>query len=322
MREDVAQQINRTLKKVEDVLILGYGGSHAYGTAVEGSDIDIRGIYRNPASELVGVYPDSEQYIDKESDTVVYSLKKAVKLLLSCNPNAIEILGLRKQDYFYISEEGKLLIRNAWLFLSKKAIYTFGGYARSQLNRLVNRSGRGRDEIAKNESRSITGALEGIKNRYKDIEKNPFLAREQDGNVFLTMRFENMPVENVLSILNEISVIHKDYAKSSRNNKAISAQKLNKHSMHLIRIFMMGIDILEKRELVTYRSGSDHDLLMRIRRGEFLEKDGCTPTQDFQALVSEYEARFREAAAKTSLPDEPDYAAINSLVMQVNNMRS
>ena len=50
---------------------------------------------------------------------------------------------------------------------------------------------------------------------------------------------------------------------------------LNKHAMHLIRLFMMAIDILEKEEIITYRK-DEHELLMKIRRENFRRRTART----------------------------------------------
>ena len=39
----------------ENIIFLTYGGSYAYGTNVEGSDIDIRGCAMNSKSDLIGL---------------------------------------------------------------------------------------------------------------------------------------------------------------------------------------------------------------------------------------------------------------------------
>ena len=56
-----------------NIILLGLGGSHAYGTNVEDSDIDIRGIALNSKQETL-LQRDYEQVVERETDTVVYSL--------------------------------------------------------------------------------------------------------------------------------------------------------------------------------------------------------------------------------------------------------
>ena len=119
------------------IMLLGLGGSYAYGTSNEGSDIDFRGITLNLPSDLIGL-TEFEQYEDKETDTVIYSFNKMVKLLLDCNPNTCEILGLDEDQYLIKSPLGQELIDNAGIFLSMKAVKSFSNYAMDQLRRLQN----------------------------------------------------------------------------------------------------------------------------------------------------------------------------------------
>ena len=304
-----------------NILLLGYGGSHAYGTNLATSDVDIRGIYMNNRSEILGIAPDSEQVTDSNTDTVIYSFRKMLHLLQGCNPNTIEILGLRGQDYLYMTNLGQMLLDNKEIFLSQKAIYTFGKYAESQLNRLINKSGRGKQEIVSNEARSLHKAAMGFYDRYKDYlpSKDSFQIRAGEDTVYMDLQLQNFPVEKVAAILNEINAVHKDYSNSSRNSKAIEHGKLSKHMMHLLRLYMMGIDILGKGEIITYRK-EEHELLMAIRNGDFLESDGLTPTKDFENLLHNYQERFQDAAIHTRLPEKPDFNKINRLAMQITKL--
>lgn len=313
-------EYSEIIDSVPNIILMGFGGSYAYGTNIEGSDIDVRGIYMNPASELIGVKSDSEKFVDSNTDTVLYSFRKMLGLLTKCNPNTIEILGLRKKDYLMMTYAGSLLLENRHLFLSQRAVYSFGQYALSQLNRLENKSGKAKEHIIENEKRSYEKAFKGFATRHEDfLEKGKASIEEKDEQLYLNLQFKDMPIHCVASILNEINEIDRNYRKSSRNEKAIAYQKLSKHQMHLMRLFIMGIDILEQGEIITYRE-KEHDLLMAIRNGHFLESDNSTPTREFYALKNEYQDRFYKAAANTKLPKEPDYHAIDELAIQINKM--
>ena len=109
------------------VILLGLAGSYSYGTNIEGSDIDIRGITLNRKSDLIGL-TEFEQYVDENTDTVIYAFNKIIRLLLSCNPNTIELLGMKPEHYLYLSDIGQELLDNRKLFLSKRAIQSFGGF--------------------------------------------------------------------------------------------------------------------------------------------------------------------------------------------------
>lgn len=119
------------------IILLGVGGSYAYGTDNENSDIDFRGITLNLPSDLLGL-TQFEQFEDRDTDTVIYSFNKMVRLLLDCNPNTCEILGLEKEGYLILTELGQELLDNRSLFLSKRAARSFSGYAQGQIRRLQN----------------------------------------------------------------------------------------------------------------------------------------------------------------------------------------
>ena len=84
-----------------NIILLGLGGSHAYGTNNENSDIDIRGIATRTKREIL-IGNDFEQVVDVNTDTTVYSFDKIIKLLCSCNPNVIKMpdLLLNMQSFF------------------------------------------------------------------------------------------------------------------------------------------------------------------------------------------------------------------------------
>jgi hypothetical protein len=111
--------------------------------------------------------------------------------------------------------------------------------------------------------------------------------------------------------------IVKEYAKvGSRNNKAIEHNKLSKHMMHLIRLYLMCLDILNNEQIVTYRE-KEHDFLMDIRDGKYLDENK-QPTKEFFEIVDDLEAQLDVAKQNTKLPDAPDYKKIDEFVLSVN----
>jgi len=74
----------------ENILILTTAGSIAYGTNVDTSDIDIRGVTIETKQDLLGL-SSFEQFEDRITDTVIYGLKKFISLCLDSNPNVLEI---------------------------------------------------------------------------------------------------------------------------------------------------------------------------------------------------------------------------------------
>lgn len=307
----------------DDIILLSYGGSYAYGTNVENSDVDLRGIYTdNPINILSGNF--TENIIDHDSDTVLYSLNKMVSLLCKCNPNVIEILGCRPQDYFILNDNGKKLIDNSHLFRSRKAIGSFGGYANDQLRRLENYVARNnsQEEREKHILNSIKFAKEEFAKRYSDIDDlvNLYIDKsnreEFETEIFADIRLNHYPLRDWCEIWNEMQSVVQSYSKIGKRNKnAITHNKLAKHQMHLVRLYFMAFDILLDGKIVTYRD-KDHDLLMQIRNGVFLKDD--KPTDEFFTYVDDLETKLKKYVEKTDLPKEPNYKQINNLVAEIN----
>jgi len=61
----------------ENILILTTAGSIAYGTNVDTSDIDIRGVTIETKQDLLGL-SSFEQFEDRITDTVIYGLKRSL----------------------------------------------------------------------------------------------------------------------------------------------------------------------------------------------------------------------------------------------------
>ena len=332
------EQIKEKLKSAEydflrtnenlgsNIILLTLGGSHAYGMDKEDSDVDVRGISLNSKSDIL-LGADFEQVVDVDTDTTVYSFNKMIQLLTSNNPNTIEQLGCLPQHYFYLSEIGKELLDNRKIFLSQICVHTFGGYASSQLRRMSNKAARLVSQT-ENESyilKSIDNARYEFRNRYYPFEDDNDLKlyidksvqEGYDSEIFMDVRLNHYPLRDWTGMWNEMKTIVSSYNKfGRRNEKAVAHDKLGKHMAHLIRLYMMCIDILEKEEIVTYRE-KERDLLMSIRNGEYLDENR-QPIPEFYDLLNEYEKRFEYAKNNTSLPEKPDYKRINDFRMSVN----
>jgi hypothetical protein len=81
-----------------------------------------------------------------------------------------------------------------------------------------------------------------------------------------------------------------------------------KHVMHLIRLLLSGITVLE-RGFVPVRIEEHRDRLLAIRRGEL-------PWGEVDAWRLALHEQLDRAFARTNLPDRPDYDAANALLLK------
>ncbi len=302
----------------KNVLILTTAGSIAYGTNVDTSDIDVRGVSVETKQDVMGLSV-FEQFEDRTTDTVVYGLKKFISLCLNCNPNVLEILGTKPDHLLYLSKEGQLLRDNVDLFLSRKAVQSFGNYATAQLRRLQNALARDNYPQAEKEQHilnSILGQMEHLKRTYKSFTDSEISlsidksAREEmDTEIFIDINLKHYPLRDFKNIYSDMNNIVKDYSKLNHRNSKKDELHLNKHAMHLIRLLVTGTEILEGKGINTYRE-KERAFFLDIRSGKY-------SYPEIFEMLDEYEQQFKAAAANTSLPEEPDYKGVEDLMIEI-----
>ena len=327
MKQKINEKFNELLKQEDyrflkenenlgdNIAYLTLGGSRAYGTNKPTSDVDVRGFYIELPQKVLSLEKDKKEEVeDKATDTVVYSLKKFFNLLLDCNPNVIEMLGTRPEDIVLETSYSKVIRALSKRFLSKRAYYTFGGYATAQLRRLENALARDsypQKEKEKHILMSLENEMKMASYLYKDynVENmfNLYLEKSQkedfDTEIFLDANLKGVPLRDFLRINSEMSNMIRNYSKLTNRNKKKDEEHLYKHAMHLIRLYLMGIDVLKEEKIITYRE-KEHDLLMSIRNGEM------TFDKIFQ-LQKELEKEFESAFKETKLPETPNYEWAN-----------
>lgn len=308
------------------LIFLTLGGSWAYGTNTPQSDVDLRGIMFEPVESILGLsnFEQMEKHdSEKDIDCVIYGLRKMCHLLLGNNPNCIEILSPQEDNWLYASPVSQALIDNRHLFLSKKSAFTFGAYAKSQLDRMENAMCHDSMPQVKQEEHmlhSIEGMMSHFNERFCEFEEGAIQLKIVDSKnetlekeIVLDINLKNYPLRDYKGIWSEMQNVVKDYSKLNGRNRKKDIPHLCKHMMHLVRLYLMGIDILEKEEIITRRE-NDIDLLMAIRNGEFMSESGLA-TQDFYKLVTDLKIRFDKAVERTKLPEKPNFGAVEKLVM-------
>lgn len=231
-----------------NIMFLTLGGSHAYGTNVPGSDVDVRGVTGDSKYDLLG-FGTFEQVVEQSTDTTIYGFRKLVSLLINCNPNVIEMLGSKPDNYMMVSPEGQMLLDNKALFLSKKALYSFGGYANDQLRRLqmgllqndVNTDMK--EEFA---LRSVQRVLSG-----PDLQHNAPAEAENHFNISIgnvkdeeikrqlvvNAALTNFPLRDFKSLIKAVNATVGQFDSLGKRNTKKDFPHINKHAMHLVRLY-------------------------------------------------------------------------------------
>jgi predicted nucleotidyltransferase len=130
------------------IILQGVVGSTAYGFANENSDIDRLGVFQIRTREYLGRFNKGETSADSvvqtDPDIQWHELGKFVRLASEMNPTVTELLWL--PQYEITTWAGLYLVEHRDLFLSQDRIRArYGGYARRQIKRLLDRGDFGSD---------------------------------------------------------------------------------------------------------------------------------------------------------------------------------
>lgn len=111
-------------------------GSVAYEINTPESDVDVRGVFLPPLSELINPFNAVSQVNEKNQDEQFYSFPKFYHLLIDQNPNIIELLWMPEDKIQFKLPCWDELRLHKDKFLSKKSYWKFSHYATSQMNRI------------------------------------------------------------------------------------------------------------------------------------------------------------------------------------------
>ena len=132
----VLEKAAQNLSWIKDrTCYLALSGSRSHGTFTETSDYDYRGFCIPEKKYYLGTSV-FEQVELKEPDTVIYEIRKFIRLAADANPNCLESLFVESEDIVHMTKLGEEVLANRDFFISKKVKHTMCGYAYSQLSRL------------------------------------------------------------------------------------------------------------------------------------------------------------------------------------------
>jgi uncharacterized protein len=159
-----ACQMTDTLRNTEhgDPLVARGGeilrtevGSGLHGIAIAGTDDhDEMGVFIEPPACVIGLAGPMDHYVWRtqpeghrshhgDTDLVMYSLRKYLRLATAGNPTVLLPLFAPTESVYATSELGEELRGLAGAFLSRRAVERFIGYLDGQVERLLGQGRRG-----------------------------------------------------------------------------------------------------------------------------------------------------------------------------------
>lgn len=266
-------------------------GSRAYGLDTPESDTDTRGVCIPPKERLLGLTP-FEQHESDGCDHVVYGLEKFARLALQGNPNIIETLYTEAAQVLVCDAFGERLVAARDQMLSRQAGERFLGYATAQRKRLQNhRRWAQNPPTEEPQPEEFGGWSEGGKTRWPTAQvQKRFKAEHKKWREY------------------------RDWLEHRNPKRAALEERFGydtKYAMHLCRLLIMGEEIL-RDGVVRVRRTDDAEWLRGVRQGS-LSYD------ELLAWVDERTARLPALREASPLPEEPDRAAVEALVVELQS---
>jgi predicted nucleotidyltransferase len=153
-------------------VLVGVGGSHAYGLATVDSDVDYRGCYVAPTREFFHLRQPVETYDRHDPDCALHEVGKLLRLAAAANPTVLEVFYY--SEYAIRDDIGDLLIENRDLFITGKIRDTHVGYARSQFERLKRREGSFSSDTAKRTAKHARHLLRLVRQAERALTTGTF----------------------------------------------------------------------------------------------------------------------------------------------------
>jgi uncharacterized protein len=292
-------------------LILKFkSGSHAYGTSTPNSDSDYIGVFMpdepyvlgNKHCEQVQIRTNpsdsGKQNTSKDSDTVIYSLPKFIKLLTANNPTVLETLYYPQNCLVFANDLGMELLRHRDLFPSKKVKWTYLGYAFTQKKALTHKKERWE---------ALGKALVQLdiweQERHEKLPVRLELPSDLREDKTWGQYEKGMAIADIRKILQQ-HVASYGYRVEDIKKFGFSC----KFASHLIRLLDEGLQFLVEGKIDLPLP--NNNLVRDIKLGKF-------KLDQILQMADEKEKLVNEAYIRSNLPHTPNFEAIEELQIRM-----
>ena len=343
----------QTVKQPSWCLCESISGSRAYGLALPTSDTDIKGVFVLPEERLWGM-EKVEQVNNESNDISFYEVGRFVELLAKNNPNLLEMLD--PAPHHVVQKHPLFDLLSPTLFLSKLCKDTFAGYALTQIKKarglhkkILNPQDKTRKSVlhfchilSENRTRPLSTWLEdqqiaqetcglvkvphvkGLYGLYHDpsgsLGYSGIMPKPTANDVSLSSVPKEAPMLTYLHFNKDgYQAYCKDYKAywewvekrndaRYQNTLAHGKNYDAKNMMHTFRLLDMAEEILRDGQVLVQRPNREE--LLEIRAGAFT----------YEELIQRAEkklSRIEDAAGKSRLPERPDMAKIEAVLVQL-----
>lgn len=285
-------------------------GSFCYGTNIEGSDIDYRGVAIAPLDYYLGLKHFEQKIVNtEEEDETIFEIGKFLNLCSKGNPNTLEILFVGDSDIKFCDKIGEQLLENRQIFLTKKLKNTLSGYAHSQFHRIKTHRRYVLNPPSKKPERADFGLSEVSK--VSQSEHGAFDVLIKQGEQFSSNIMELLSLEKKYFSAKREWDQYQNWI-NTRNPKRFEMEKKfgydGKHALHLVRLMKMGKEVLEGKGFIVKRP--DAEELLSIRKGAWTY-------EQLEEWFNKTDLELEEIYKKSNLPEKVDFNKLNNFCMDM-----
>jgi hypothetical protein len=285
-------------------LVLANVGSDSHGTKLPPEDpsaiddIDYCMVVVPPPEYLFGLKQwEGMQFWAGHYDVVVYSLAKWARLMAKQNPNVICMLWLRDEDYHFDTLGWMRFRKHRDIFSSIQAYESFAGYAAGQMHKMTSYTPEIQAELD-----TLEAELEAAGWHLNEVmDRRPVPMPKG-----LTPAEANAKADRLRHLR---AKFHTAYMGEKRRTLVKKHGFDTKNASHLIRLLRMAVEFISTGRLRVYRDVDRFDL-MKIKRGE-------VPLEEVKQKAEELFVAAKDMKARSPLPKEPNWDAINDLLQDV-----
>lgn len=318
-------------------------GSHLYGTNRPQSDLDYTGVFMPGTDDIFSLqrcptewtknekHSSGERNVAGDIDRKFYSIQRFLQLAGEGQPSQLELLFAPPEAIQQSSPEWDLIKSQASIFLSKKSIAPFVGFALSQAHKATIKGAnlnlirdvldwgyRTLYERERNVSLAKVASIDGDSLLIRNSDKVIILKIVTNTQGFRTVEIggRNYDVNlKTKTFLENLKVLEERYGSRAKN--AADKTYDYKSLMHAYRMLAEARELLATGKITLPRPPGEILFYKSILALGDPGNQVIDNFDHFGELTARIDELRQQLEPKSALPDEPNWAAINRLCTEL-----
>lgn len=226
--------------KNKDLILFAKTGSHAYGTNIDSSDLDYKGIFIPTLDSYFGLKEQGEynnasgkttKNTSKDIDINLIPIDKFVSRAMKGSSTDLELLFMGIDNYEILTEHGKRLVDNRHLFISKAVRHRFLGYASKKTKEIE----KSKQADGSYDTKNFMHVVRLLTTVTEILETGEFSTRRPNSKYLLECRNGEYTFEQAIEIIerleNEVSIAYEN----SKIPERVDEDKINKLLIEIVK---------------------------------------------------------------------------------------